>query len=401
MRPVPAEPIDPALLRRLAARLRDDVGRVLSAVPAPHRGVTRMSVWTGVPKPLCFRVLAAERSQADPLDVISLLPGAEGLEGTLAAVAERVSDRAVHTSAARAVETYRQLLGLLGGTQSKAKRAVSAMLRRHGAAREAGSPARKAAFESARGLTGVWSDVMSVVQAAGPAISGTHRRPTAMVTGHLGLHAGHAHLPVVFQFRNRHQVAPSFSGFDAQRSQGLNHFALIPEFSSVPFPKIITQGEPGFERDVVDWDDAALAGGRPVDVFSGIRGEEGPSEGPLESHALARIPTRLLAIDQLLPLDLPYLGPASGTGYFVGLAGTVRDEPSARWYDRLHDMPAPSDSLAAPAPFERAFPRHDELIAFVLDALGLRHDQVRHLRWLVRFPVWGADYSMRIGRNDG
>lgn len=360
--------------------------------------MTRLSDWIGVPKPLCFRVIDAARTGPEPLDLLVALPGVKGLERTMLAICERVQDRQVRTAALQSVETYSELLGLLGGTQLKARQAAAAMLSAGQAHAPDGSlAARRTAFEGARGVTGVWSETLSIVQCVTPPAPGQELLGTTMITGHIGLHPGHAALPVVFLWRNREQVAKAFESLEAERPHGLNQYALLPEFSTDPFPRITTQGEPGFERDTLEWDEASVAGGRPLDVFVGIRGSEPPTPGPLTAHSVVRVPTRKLVIDMLLPHELGLAGPVSSAAYFVGIAGTVGSTPAARWHDRLHDLPPPADSLRGrPKDFTPAFKRHHELIDFVVRSCGGQRDRFRHLRWVVAYPLWGSDHAITI-----
>lgn len=385
-------------VRRSADRLRQEIALVLDAVPPEWRGMTRMSAWTGVPKPLCFRVIDAARSGPEPLDLLEALPGVRGLERTMVALSERISSREVRTAARRSVQTYRELLGLLGGTQLKARKAAAAMLSPgHAHEPDATLAARRTAFEGARGVTGVWSETLSIVQCVSPPVPGRELVTTTMVTGHVGLHPGHATMPVVFLWRNREQVAQAFESMEADRPHGLNQYALLPEFSSDPFPQIITQGEPGFERDTLEWDESTLVGGQGVDVFVGIRGAEPPTRGTLTAHSVVRVPTRRLVIDMLLPHELDLGGPTSSASYFVGIAGTVGNAPAARWHDRLHDLPRPADSAnGRPADFLPCYERHHKLIDYVVRSCGVGKDRFRHLRWVVAYPLWGCDHAITI-----
>jgi hypothetical protein len=385
-------------IRRVADRLRQEIALVLEAVPPEWRGMTRLSEWTGVPKPLCFRVIDAARAGPEPLDLLVALPGVRGLERTMLALGERIGVREVRTAARRSVQTYRELLDLLGGTQLKARKAATAMLSpEHAHEPDASLAARRTAFEGARGVTGVWSEALSIVQCVSPPVPGRELLTTTMVTGHVGLHPGHAALPVVFLWRNREQVARAFESLEADRPHGLNQYALLPEFSSDPFPQIITQGEPGFERDTLEWDESTLVGGAGVDVFAGIRGAEPPTPGPLTAHTVVRVPTRKLVIDMLLPHELDLGGPTSSASYFIGIAGTVGNTPAARWHDRLHDLPRPADSSAGrPADFVPCFESHHRLIDHVVRVCAATRDRFRHLRWVVAYPLWGCDHAITV-----
>ncbi len=371
--------------------------QVLGAVPVEHRAVTRMSEWTGVPKPLCFRVIAAARTGADPLEILDALPGVRGLERTLNAIAGRCESREVRTLALRSVQSYDELIGLLGGTQAKARRYVAAFMNVGAGTQDTNLGTRKAMFDSARGVTGVWSDTLSIVQCISPDLQAEHGRGITVVSGHVGLRAGHAHLPVTFLWQLSDKIGRGFQSLDADRPSGLNLYALLPEFSSDPFPRIITQGEEGFARDILDWDAGVDGTRRPIDVFVGIRANEKPQSDDIDAHAIVRVPTRRLCLDLLLPKSLGKNGPTSSGAYFLGFAGPVRGETAARWHDRLHDVPLLFDSLAeSDEAAPPGFKRHDALIDHVIRSVSGERSAFRHLRWIVRFPIWGADYSFRV-----
>lgn len=384
-------------LRRLAERLRNDVVRVLSAIPEPSRGVTRLSKWTGVPKPLCFRVMAAAKPHPEPLNVIEVLPGVDGLASTVNAIAAHCSSRAVRTSALRCVKTYTELLDHLGGTQARARRAVASLVRDPSESEVGEINHRKAAFDSARGIAGVWSDALVIVQCIRPSRIDPARLEGTVISGHVGLRAGHAHLPVTFTWQNRERVSDGLRSIESDRQHGLNHYALLSEFSSNPFPKVITDGEAGFERDVIDWDAEPIGARGPLDIFLGIRMSDARVDGGYEAHAITRVPTRRLYMDILLPLDMNIGGPVYGGAYFVGFGGPVRGDPSARWHDRLHDLTPAYDSLTTSGSLEdQAFVRHNELLEYTLQHTELKRAQCRHVRWMIRYPIWGCDYSFRV-----
>ncbi len=386
-----------AELRRLAERLRNDVVRVLDSVPEASRGVTRLSEWTGTPKPLCFRVLAATKTLAEPLSVIDVLPGVQGLARTVDAIAAHGASRAVRTSAARCVKTYAELLRQLGGTQARARRAIATLVRARDDHDVGDHTGRRAAFDSARGITGVWSDALVIVQCARPSQIDPLRLESTVVSGHVGLHAGHAHLPVTFTWQNRDKVTKGFRSIEADREHGLNNYALLTEFSSDPFPKVITDGEKGYERDIIDWDAEPIGSRGPLDLFLGIRVNEPRAESGYEAHAITRVPTRNLFLDILLPLNMHVDGPASGEAYFVGFSGPARGDPSARWQDRLHDLAPAYDSLLTDGwAADQAFARHNELVDYTLLHSGLNREACRHVRWKIRYPIWGCDYALRI-----
>lgn len=387
-------------LRRLAERLRDDVVRVLNAIPQEHRGVTRMSEWCKVPKPLCFRVIAAAKPQSEPLNVVELLPGVEGLARTLNSIASKAPARAVRTSAAHAVTTYAELIKGLGGTQARARRAVASLV--HTGSEDAREgPTRKAAFDSSRAITGVWSDALVIVQCARYSTTKPGWLEGTIATGHVGLCAGHGHLPVTFMWPAREQVPRGLRSLDADRQEGLNHYALLPEFSSDPFPRVITLGENGHERDVIDWDAEPVGSRGPVDVFLGVRVHEPMPKVHFESHTIARVPTKKIILDILLPNEFNVTGKPSGEAYFVGFGGPARGDPSSRWHDRLHDLTPAFDSMNTPndpsaaTTSDSAFPRHEELIEYVLTNTNLKRQNCRHLRWVVPYPLWGCDYAVR------
>lgn len=393
---------DLADLRRLAERLRDDVVRVLDAVPEEHRGVTRMSEWCKVPKPVCFRVLAAAKPNAEPLNVVEVLPGVEGLARTLNSIATKVPTRAVRTSAAHAATTYAELIRGLGGTQARARRAVASLVHT-GSPDVREGPTRKAAFDSARAVTGVWSDALIIVQCAKHSTTNPGWLEGTIATGHVGLCAGHGHLPVTFMWPAREQVPRGLRSLEADRQLGLNHYALLPEFSSDPFPRVITLGERGHERDVIDWDAGPVGARGPVDVFLGVRVHEPMPKVHFESHTIARVPTKKIILDILLPMEFNVTGAPSGEAYFVGFSGPARGDPASRWHDRLHDLTPAYDSLNPEAaqhgraPTEPTFPRHDELIDYTLTHTNMQRQNCRHLRWVVPYPLWGCDYAVRAG----
>lgn len=381
-------------LRRLADRLSAEIGLVLGAIPPEFRTVTGLNRWTGVARPICHRVLAAGRPRPEPLEIIDALPGVDGLEQTLEAIAKLSGERAVKTAALNAVQVYRQMIGELGGSQSKAKRNVRALLTQ--APDDPEIKARRALFQAAAEVARTTSDVFTIVQVVSPEPDDGQKLACLMYAGHFGLRLRPGHLQILCSWGNQRAVERS-QGADrpeGARPAGLNPVALLGEFSSDPFPRIVTRGEGRFEHDVLDWTSESLESGQSLDIFVSNRAPERKQDGVFEFNAVPRVPCRRLVLDLLLHHSLGLGGAAVGAAYFVGMGGVIRGDPSARWFDRLHDLArSRDDGSHPPAPVH---PRHAELVAHALRQAPHPAEEYRSVRWDVEFPVWGADHCVRV-----
>jgi hypothetical protein len=392
---------DPGELRRLAQRLEHELATVLGAVPAEHRTVSGLSRWTGVVRPVCHRVIAAGRARGEPLEILHALPGVRGVEEVVQAIARRIDSREVKTSAAEAVRCYKQLVGLLGGSQAKAQRAVAGLLSRPDAESPTAVAARRASFEASAALTSARSDALVMIQCVLPR-SGSNATDAvvdnAAFVGHTRLRMGPGHLPVLVKWDR--SAGPSAEGVADGRRKGLNPAALLAEFSSDPFPRVVTKGHAGAETDVLDFD--TFTDPRGADVFVASRADRRLEPWGLEFHAVPRIPTARLLVDLLIHKDLSIVGPAEGTAYYLGVSGMVSGDGAARWFDRLGALPRPADvtdEAGAHASALADSPRHAGLIRRILDDTGVTLAEVRWVRWDVAWPVWGADHVLRVMRS--
>jgi hypothetical protein len=253
---------------------------------------------------------------------------------------------------------------------------------------------RRACFDSAAGLVGAWSRAMLAVQAVAPKPDDPGTLECVTCAGQVGLVRREGHLPILCSWENR-RGADGRLGSD--RPRGMNPVALLGKFSSVPFPGVCTRGEPGYEHDVLDFEESSAS--KPLDYFVTIRGEERAEPGVFEFHVVARVPTRRAVVELLLHRSMHLDGRPFGGAYFVGMGGLTRGEMARRWFDRVHDLGVPEDVGAPDQGWRGVEPpteRHEEIVGHLLEDVGWNLSDFRRIRWDIAFPVWGCDYSLRV-----
>ncbi|MBY0263032.1 MAG: hypothetical protein K2Q20_11855, partial [Phycisphaerales bacterium] len=392
---------DPELLRRLAQRLEHDLGVVLAAVPPVYRTASALSRWTGVVRPLCHRVMAATAPRSEPLELLDALPGVEGLEMVLSEIAIRSGDMQASVSAVHAVRSYRELIGMLGGSQAKARRNAAILVARERAGGDPALESRRALFGGAAEVADAECDAILLMHVLGPPRAGAqgdpHRTVRQIVAGYIGLKRGPRSLPIVHTHRLPHSAAQPAPVPVAGAS-------VLAEFTTHPLPTVVTRGDPGYECDVFDFasDAAAPAAHRsacsPTNLFLQTGSTIDRSDVGYGLHVVTRVPTRRLVVDLILHQGLGYSGPAWGGVYFTGLRGEVKGEPSARWSDRLDILARPGvfDPGSAAPPTLPDFPPHGPLIDGLIAGTGAPASEFWRFRFTVEYPIWGADHVLRI-----
>ena len=151
-------------VRRVGQRLQTEFRLLLDSFPVQVLSATALARWLGLKGPLCQRIVFASRQRGDPAHLVARFPGIDGLRLFLEAARRRRCDRALHTTAASAVDEFAALTCAAGGSQRRLVGAVQALLTAQMTeagvvALDAASRQRQACFEAMAAIVGCRADV--------------------------------------------------------------------------------------------------------------------------------------------------------------------------------------------------------------------------------------------------
>ena len=374
----------------MGGRLGSELAAALRELSPPIGGGSSLSRALGVDRATCQRVVLASRQQQG-LEVLRALPGPDGLEMVLRALAPSLSHGRRSTAQA-ALDEYRLLILDLGGSQSR----MLAFLR-DASDHSSDDPllaSRRALFDAAGSVVGRRSELTTIISAYMPAANGTEMR--RLVAGaHFGHRADRHAMPLTMG-SGRMGTAPAQGGaavsLDGQPLEGSSPLALLREFCSEPAPSILTQHPSSEINHIVEWE-GDIDRERAVDVAVGRFGARNlPLPSPDDPRhavwALVSFPTRRLVLDVFLHRALATSCIANASAQGTGL----HELRAGEWTERLPSQPTLQHlgTTLADAPHRRV----TELERHVFGRAGWDITQFVGYRLDVVFPIWRAAYCV-------
>ena len=242
--PVALEAGDADLLARaedLAARLRTELRELLDELPPGARGGSALSRHLRIDRATCQRAIAASR--AEGLDVLANLPGVQGLEAVVQALADRSADPAKADGARAALAQFERLVDDAGGSRAGLLRRVEAAT----VGRPLGADdvsARKRLFGAARDLCGRWSELTGAIFMYRP----TPDDPTTMESAYVSTLIGHraraGAIPLTMSTAVTSRDGLDHADLrhlDASPAAGRSDAAILAPFSTTPAPIVTTR----------------------------------------------------------------------------------------------------------------------------------------------------------------
>jgi hypothetical protein len=402
-------PDDLARADRVARRLHSEITTFLNSVPPEARNASGLARYLDIDRTTCQRaVFSVSRHYAGP-DLLIRLPGIRGLQQMVEAArtARPPIPETLAASLDVAIEQFQELIGSLGGSQSRLARRLELTL--NGSAsptqgREADSGSRRSRmklFEAAAELTGRYSNCWVAVYVYRPAPRDANLVELFRAHGLTEHVAKPDAVPLTFHnFTTKMDdgVAPApgqFFSLSNEPAMGRTPNSVLAAFTSDPAP-VVSSKQPN-EYLVQSIDENASTSGRPVDLMLATRtimphpaSQPPPIE---EAWALVNFPCRHLLFDIYLHRDLaraciPSLDTHLWRPDFAQHTGD-------RWQTRFTESPTLQilgpGIRAAPTP---AYPRMNELTRHLFGRVGLDAGEYVGFRCEVEYPIWRAGYCV-------
>lgn len=413
--PLPLTSIERAQAEQVARRLNEELRGLISLVPEGHRGASAMSRVLELDRATCQRIVATaggsirERDSGRDEGARSLvqLPGVQGLRQFVAAVAQRYgsADTQEQVSAARAaIDSLESLIERLAGSQRRLKARLEASADPLGSAGEMPAPAddaalREALFKSAATIVGRWSHASLDVRILRPVPENPQLTEGARCRGAIGHVARAGAVPLEFGETSSLLAldanGPAMATLDRAPASGETPGALLEQFSSRPWPRVISRSAGARVVHVLD---TSENDGQPCDILLAFRSR--PDAHPATQNPpvgelwwLVTYPARWLVFDVWLHRDLADRAHAALELHLWG--PDVSRHGASRWSTRFPGGPR-LDRLGrglvrAATP---VYSRMEEVTASVFKRLGWNPNEFEGYRCEVAYPVWRAGYCM-------
>ena len=365
----------------------------MDELPPSARGGSALARHLTIDRATCQRAIAASR--AEGLDVLATLPGVQGLEALVRALAGKSADPERIAGANAALEQYQRLINDAGGSHA-------ALLRRVQDARPQATTddlaARKHLFAAARDLCGRWSDVSGATYIYRPHPTDPTKMESVIVSTVIGHRARADAVPLTVSVATTSRapgVPPDFDNLDASPAAGRSEAALLAEFSTSP-PPIVTMRTPDKET-VYTIDPASIDPSTGVDIVTARRPSQpvphpATDDPPIhECWILVNNPARHLLLDVYFHRTLARKCIASMSAHLW--RPDIDTTSGRRWRTRFPRSPS-LEILGAHTPPTPAYPRQADLTAHVLDAVGWNRDDFVGFRCALEYPIWRAGYCM-------
>jgi len=383
-----------ARARDLAARLRSELRELIEELPPGLRGGSALSRHLSIDRATCQRAIAASR--AEGLEVIENLPGLQGLEAVVKALAARSADPARADGATAALEQFDRLIQDAGGSRASLLRAIESASR-------VGHPdedveARERLYAASRDLCGRWSDVTGAIFMYRPVPGDPDAMESVSVSTLIGHHARAEAIPLTLAVASNTRAdrsALEFHNLDATPAVGRSAGALLEAFSTSP-PPIVTTRTP--DKELIYTIDAdSIDPSTGVDIVTARR-PASPAPHPAtesppihEVWMLLNTPARHMLFDVYLHRSLARQCIASMSAHLwrADIDSTI----GRRWRTRFPRSPS-LEVLGAETPPSPVYPRQVELTRHVFGAVSWPREEFVGFRCSLEHPVWRAGYCM-------
>jgi len=407
----PLAPEDLARADRVARRLHAAITGLLDALPESARNASGLARHLRVDRTSCQRAVFAVSRPCSGAELFTALPGVRGLRqiAEAAAALRPAPDRAARDALAAALTQYEELLGSLGGSQSRLlrrlERSAAGAAGHAGVAHSAGGDATREAriqlFEAAAELTGRHSDCWVAAYVYAPDASDPHKLDVGRAHGLVGHVARKDAVPlVVHNFATRPEQAATdapgaFTGLGRASTPDGSPDPVLREFTTDPPPLVTSKQPTEFLVQAIDEREPAF--GRPVDLLlatsTSIPHPVLQAHAVEEAWALVNFPCRHLLFDIWLHRDLARACiPALDTHLW---RPDFAQQSGDRWQTRFSDSPTLQLLGSGPRRVPpAAWPRMTELTATLFERMGRDPADYVGFRCDVAYPVWRAGYCV-------
>jgi hypothetical protein len=409
--------------RRVGERLSAELGELIRSMPIERRTVTAMSRWLDITRPICQRVVQAARHRGDPLEVLTRLPGVQGLASFVRAARDAACDAGAVDAVEAATTAYTNLIDRHGGSQSRLIAAIEHRLREQADSRPAApdteppadgpTAARRRIFEGATAITGREYGAQVGVFLYAPTPGKADRIDCITAMGLLDVRTRDGAMPIcpisTFAYGRPDDSPDELPVRPVTETEGSPlPVGRVEPFCSTPPPEIIARRRGGRVSVLIEPDRTAPG---PVDVMLAARflGVPHPAlDDPKMQTCFVHCdgPARRLLIAVHLHRSIAMRSVAMAGAY-------IRDRVAARipgpdghahvltpqelWADRLPDVPSLEYlGLGLEQADAPAYARQRELVSHLMDLQAWDPDEFVGYRIQVEYPVWNAQYVVHF-----
>lgn len=400
-------PQELAEAEQVARRLHEELRTVVTLLPEPQRGASAMSRTLGVDRATCQRIVAAASQANAGVEILSQVPGVQGLRQFVTAMGARPDRKAnaeALASAAAAIDRFEGLLSRLGGSQRQLKARLGLDGRQgdpHPTQGGADDPAsREALFRAAAAVTGRFCSTLLDVRVIRPVSGKPSLTEGLRIRGMLGHVARPDAVPLEVAGSaplRADPVGPAFETLGHTPASGNTPGSLLAPFCSQPLPRVTSRAAGYRVAHVIDT--ATTSGDKPGDIVIAHRGAQ-PDRHPAtltpplgEMWFLMTFPARRMVFDVFLhreiarrcipSIELHLWGPD------VGRHGASRWSTRFPANPRLELLGSGLSGVSTPA-----YSRHPDLLRHVFQQVEWPEDEFVGYRCEVSYPVWRAGYCM-------
>lgn len=391
---------------RVASRVHAEFRRLISRLPEHAQHASGMSRHLGVLRATCQRVVQSIQDPTPTVQLLTTLPGIEGLGQFLEGARRAGADPADVDLAQSAMEAFERLITTTGGSLTKlVERLQAGGLARTGSADASGVATpeqREALFHAAVGVTGRCCDVALSIYAFRPSQDEPNVLERALAKGVIGGAVVPGGMPMVLSsgdtLKDEDEVR-NITLLNNEAASGRTPEALLRPFSTDPLPTVTARGKGGKLFQIIDPQIAAGEAPEQFDVVTAVRGRHplvDPETGRPSLDAvwsLVTCPTARLILDVYLHASMERQFRPAIDGLLWTPDLNIPEEQ--KWVMRVPSQPklqllgrgignAASDF----------YPRHAELTRYFYDHIGWNPEDFLGFRCEVLFPVWRAGYCM-------
>lgn len=393
-------------------RLRAEFAALVAALPVHERTAAGLERVLGTTRAVAHRLLAA-LATADDLEVLTRLPGVEGLRKTADAARRRLGRpvKSILAGCDSALAEFEQLIRRTGGSHAK----LIARLRAAPAIDVAAvpddaappgrrEPVRRAMHAVIKSLCGRSVDTRTTISIVRPRPDNPREAEYVHTRAFIGYRAAQGAQPLVISSwitseDESRKMDVQYRDLAGAAIEGREVSGLIEPFCTSPLPLVASRDTSGRLIQIID-----RSGVRPDAPINAVMSYRLPSVGPVP--ALLDPPIFLEAVNVTSPTEnlvadfyfhrSMLAGCTPALNLYLG-RGTGGCDLLDRWHEQISG--APVLGLLGPglgSAHASAWPRHAELTRHVFDALAWDPSEFVGFRCEERWPLWQCDYVISL-----
>lgn len=397
---------------QIGRRLRAEFSALIGALPAHERTGPGLERLLGINRAVAYRITSAVGAE-DELEVLTRVPGVEGLRMCTASAREKLggSAEAVLAGAESAIDDFRALIRASSG--SHARLVARIRLTRDGIADQSVSippgrreDVRKAMFNVVHALSGRGLVARTSISVLRPNPENPRQAEYVHARAYIGYRAVSGGLPLVLaswvttqQNTSGRMPGMDYRSLDNTHLEGREAGGLLESFCSAPLPLVATRDTTGRLIQVLDH--ARAQTGAPMNAVLAYRL---PDAGPLPSlddppvfldATNLNVPAERMVSDLYVHRSIN-AGATPSVNLYLG-RGTGGCDVIDRWHEQIEGGPVlgllGTGLKNAHSP---AWERHAELTRFVFAQLGWDAQEYIGYRCEESWPLWNCDYVMTL-----